>query len=405
MGMFSAIVIGYARSVGAGKRKLACILCVLAGVAVYGTAFAGESIPECVRRSVVFDGLNPPLQYGKVSGDPGAHIALHPQDPDLCSASDGCTGRAYLIPGDVVAVAKACGGFTYVQYIGIQKITTGWIESQHLIGITAVRNRGNDQPHFTLSKGRGLPVCEAYLQRLNQTAFGSYAAYCGRPENGDVPGFTSLHRISVPTAENNRLRNLLYTIIEPRVAIAPEYDKQMNAHGGTYIGPLQAFPSAPENVQLSSWRYEPWIDINNDGKPVNVLIWNEDTLQQPSCSHPGNGQQIAVVLTADGSRIDQAKTMEIFGHPDGGYYIPKELQIQEGPYGVPFLKSFRIIGESYSIFEYRNLYYFDTFLNADVSQGDFKDERKGDPKLNDSLGVFLRQNHKTQQVCEFHVDE
>ena len=47
---------------------------------------------------------------------------------------------------------------------------------------------------FDLTKGNGIPVCEAYLQRLNNTDFQNMP-YCGRPEDDSVPGFTRLNRV------------------------------------------------------------------------------------------------------------------------------------------------------------------------------------------------------------------
>jgi hypothetical protein len=41
---------------------------------------------------------------------------------------------------------------------------------------------------FSLQQGHGVPVCEAYLELLNQTKF-TETPFCGRPEEGSVKGF------------------------------------------------------------------------------------------------------------------------------------------------------------------------------------------------------------------------
>ena len=41
------------------------------------------------------------------------------------------------------------------------------------------------------------------------------------------------------------------------------------------------------------------------------------------------------------------------------------------------------------MFEYRGVYYFDTFFTL-YEQGDFQDQRRDNQALRDTLGVFLR---------------
>src|SRR5450631_4496675 len=53
-----------------------------------------------------------------------------------------------------------------------------------LSGESQPRQPTGDRPfEFKLTKGHGLPVCEAYLQRLNNTPFDNvHRPYCDRPE-------------------------------------------------------------------------------------------------------------------------------------------------------------------------------------------------------------------------------
>lgn len=140
------------------------------------------------------------------------------------------------------------------------------------------------------------------------------------------------------------------------------------------------------------------------------MIWNVDYVKHPLCGDlegpipsPVPPDQIAFVMGSDGRTIDQRATIQTFGHPDGGYSTAQWIV----PSGMTFLKSFRPIGASYSVFAYRKLYYFDTFFDGpdDFFSGDFEDKRKKSAALNETLGVFLRRKSKTAQMCEYHVTE
>ena len=92
-------------------------------------ATEADELRECVKRNVGFDG-KAPLQQARVVGQIGSRIYLHPQFPPSCeSANVGpCKVTAYVVPGDIVADAKTCGEWAYVQYVGKSRPTTGWVE-------------------------------------------------------------------------------------------------------------------------------------------------------------------------------------------------------------------------------------------------------------------------------------
>lgn len=221
-----------------------------------------------------------------------------------------------------------------------------------------------------------------------------------------------LNRVMVSTDENNRLTDLAALVIQPvYVASAnPKILENMNRNGGVFLGapPAQFKYSVP--IFLSSWRYDPLVDINNDGSPLNVLTWNTED-PRVECGNDVAGHtpsteprtlQVALVLTPDGATVDQAKTIAVFGHPHGGYTINATLRAMGY---LEFVKSFRAIGDSYGIFKYQKLYYFDTFFDNAEGPGDFQDRRKSDPSLRNHLGVFLRTRGRTHQICEYRVTE
>jgi hypothetical protein len=71
----------------------------------------------------------------------------------------------------------------------------------------ALKASSDGSAHFKLTKGRDIPVCRAYLQRLENSRFNYYdrRPYCDRPEDDSVPGFSKPVRVDLSPTEVNRL--------------------------------------------------------------------------------------------------------------------------------------------------------------------------------------------------------
>lgn len=241
----------------------------------------------------------------------------------------------------------------------------------------------NETYHFTLRKGRGIPVCNAYLQRLNSVDYyrqgrhtSLQAPYCGRPENKLVPGFAVLGRRPVQVSDLDRLIVPIAGLLNP------------NLHfGDDFFGkdPFGRFTNSEGDLPI--WRYDPPVDVDNDGAPENIIVWlGFGTHGWGGCGGvvghtvpritrpPG----IAVVLAQDGSHIDQARTQELFGRTNSTG------------------QTFDPIGTSVSIFKYHHLYYFDTFFDTGF-------DLEGRPVDRDVLGVFLRRGGVTKEVCQYNM--
>jgi hypothetical protein len=374
-----------------------------------------EPVYRCEPTTSEFDGRSP-LEYGSISVPPGSRAYLHIQFPAECRAGNtGCATATYLVSEDKVAVGKQCGPWTFVQFIGDQRVSYGWVSTDeiHVERTGPARESRmasgavSEKPVFKLTRGKAIPVCEAYLQRLNTTEFTS-PAYCGRPENDQVPGFADLNREPAMLEGLDGLSDLVMTILSPLTLIGPDQYEAMNQNGGVFTGTPYHLSSV--YGPFASWTYDPPVDLSNSGHPDKVLIWNPDNPLHPECGQyqgriptAGGAAQIAFVLTADGKTLDQAKTIRIFGHPDGGFVVPSAMRSAAHP--TAFLRSYRPIGESYGIFKYRTLYYFDTFFDGDGRLGDFEDKRRGNQALSRTLGVFLHRDGKTRQICEYDTRE
>jgi hypothetical protein len=325
-----------------------------------------------------------------------------------------CKGSAYIIPGDVVAVGNTCGAWSYVQYIGRAHVTMGWVAATTLAPETLIESpytapadastRGHHY-QFKLTRGRGLPVCEAYLQRLNQTDF-KQPPYCGRPESTAILGFEYLKRIWMSREQFDRLYISVNSNLENR---KPEdfYVHRKEQDGRDLFGPPTK-DMFPPSYAPSTWTYLPDLDIENDGVPQRVTIWNEDDRNDPMCrdsvyqqsDHPALPQS-GVILQRDADAIDRIKTQEVFGHPDGGFLISNKI---DGKPQNQLIPAFRAVGQRVGIMKFRGISYFDTFFTR-IDLGDLQDQRRNDRALWDTLGVFVRKAHRTSQVCEYFLKD
>lgn len=246
------------------------------------------------------------------------------------------------------------------------------------------------KPKFTLTKGHHVEVCEAYLKRLNLTEFQNWP-YCDRPENTEVEGFARLNRISLSAEQVHGLFGRIWSF----------------THYGDQEAHLSQDHLSPDDVAndlkhglMRVWRYDPPVDIDNDSQADPVIVWHGFGASHGEyyCGASDKAdylipqRQIVYAVNLDKLRVDETRTRELFGHPTGVY-----PDIRKGK-RVGIFPGFRPVADTIGIFQYRTLYYFDTFFN---SWGDFEDRRRQNKHIGQTLGVFLRQGGKTQQVCEY----
>jgi hypothetical protein len=252
--------------------------------------------------------------------------------------------------------------------------------------------------HFRLTRSKELPVCTAYEKLLN-TATYTPSPFCGRPVSGNVPGFQPIRRVPLSG---------------PRMTELVPY---IDAFNLTQRSGKVAYPSLSSSDidrlrgrTIFAWEYEPRVDIDNDGRPDNIIVWKGSPIsgwdRNWECGKPIGDrpppeglrvEQYAYVLTEDGSAVDVEKTIASFGHPHrvDRYKDPVTGKMIQSERFVP-------IGPYIGIFEYEHLYYFDTFYTSDY--GDLEGNRKDQRKLEETLAVFLRQKNVTKSVCEYKLN-
>lgn len=254
---------------------------------------------------------------------------------------------------------------------------------------------------FTLLKGEEIAVCNAYLKRLNTTKYHE-PPYCGRPEVNNAPGFTELKRtpISIETT------HVLYPRLSRFMSIGEQGNKELDLRQSKGWGPdgkmHKEIGRYIENGETKVWRYLPPVDIDNDGKQDNIIVWQGmgagrstgkcGVAGPPSFSAPKRSVQVAFFADLKNERIDTTKTKLVFKHPSGGYKLPNGKMSRR----------FRPIGKSIGIFKYQNRYYFDTFFDG---WGDLDNRRASQSDISNILAVLLHRDGKTQQICEFRMTD
>jgi len=257
---------------------------------------------------------------------------------------------------------------------------------------------------FRLTQGGELPVCRAYLERLNHGQQANYP-FCDRPETGKQYGFTSLSRKPLSYDQIYELAKRASGFMRSRNQDSLDLENAWRLkHKLPLVGAL-ARDDIPRllDKDILVWQYDPPVDIDNDGQPDRIVVWRGSPVGNhlPGCgSHWGEFDevmgdvQMAFFVDSSLTRIDVFNTVKVFGHPLGSYSIYDGVKKQ-----WVVTNDFWSVGDTIGIFEYDGIYYFDTFLSP---KGDFKGARQNDPKISSTLGVFVHQGGETKQACEYY---
>src|SRR6185437_829797 len=300
-------------------------------------------------------------------------------------------GYSHLLTGDEVVVGKRCGEWTYVQYIGTRVVTKGWVDGSRLRFVREA-GTGSAKSLFTLTRGRGIPVCEAYLQRLNVTDYrqnlpSAAVPYCGVPENDEIPGFTLLHRVPLSSQQIVNLSGRVYTWWErPNPHLTADWTLPLDqvTSGGVF-----------------AWTYDPPLDVNNDGKHENIIAWRGYGLSGAvgRCGEPINQnytwsvrwQQLLLIMSDD-QQIDESRTATVFGRAS----VSGSRRKNAAPARHPFYP----VGISITPVVYKGTTYLSAFFD---DNGDYEGRRQGNWKLWNVMGLLKRSGGATQEVCEYRL--
>ncbi|NGY03344.1 hypothetical protein [Solimonas terrae] len=366
-----------------------------------------DALSACAQHTG-FEGVQtPPPQTAIVQIPQGDRLYIYKKPSSLCASSDdvACEHKSYIISGNAVAVGKTCGKWTYIKYRGDKKSTTGWVSSSGLYSSPDLQRDQNNY-YFALTRGRGTPVCDAFLKRLNKTYF-QYPPYCGIPEDDSVSGFLKLNRRMLSFKEARLLFSQIHWFSSTGAqSQGTPGDKRDDDLFDTRYRGAGGFYSTP------AWRYDPPVDIDNDGHSDDIVVWQEaartmtNTCGVRLSTGIGDywrvGQQ-AFVMRGDGLYVDEGRTRSLFYRPPYNYHY------KNGKVDTDFVP----ITLTTDIFKYRELFYFAGFYDAQEEvHGDLEGNRarqsnnKNAPfssGLANTLAVFLRRDGKTTPICEYEV--
>ena len=178
------------------------------------------------------------------------------------------------------------------------------------------------KPGFELLEGHGVAVCEAYLRHLNSIAF-TASPMCDRFPEDPVGGLGKLERIPLSSEEVFALQEKAMGFVQTgdQDVFAKIHEERKRL--GVPVYPLQTLSSIEKdlNSTLKVWRYSPLVDVDNDGTPDNVIMWqglgsSAASIRCGARDLADNVQiapTVAFVLSADGTRIDVRRTRSLFG--------------------------------------------------------------------------------------------
>ena len=199
-------------------------------------------------------------------------------------------------------------------------------------------SNANENVEFSIVAGGDRPLCQLYLERLNTTSFDE-PPFCDRPERPDLDGFEKLNRVYLTPEELLKIYNQITSFRLHGDQLRKRYLKPSS---------IESIRQKHRTHQLEAWRYEPRVDIDNDGSPDNVLVWKDGRCLYETRRPIAN---LIVILDEGGAMIDEAKTLAIFGSPLQHYMkIPPTIQF-----------GFRE-GSSFSVIAYGGKTYFDGFF-------------------------------------------
>jgi len=241
---------------------------------------------------------------------------------------------------------------------------------------------------FQLEKGKGVGVCDAYVKRLRNTDF-PRLPQCDRPENSSVPGFRTVNRAPLTKAETLGL----YESIEGSLFLQdPGFVKRRAdaaSRGVAYNDTSAEIAAARQDEAPAYFRFEPRIDLDNDGVLDNIVMWKQSGMQCGALYPP---QPFPVVAGTYLVALDQ----------NGVFSMERTRAILEwpNPPGLPIAPTpdvIHVMAHTFGVFNFEGEYYFDAFFpseshrNADLEKGKM---------LSDLLGVFQRHGTSAAALCE-----
>jgi hypothetical protein len=149
----------------------------------------------------------------------------------------------------------------------------------------------------------------------------------------------------------------------------------------------------------NAWRYSLPVSIQNNGAAPNIVVWQNpsfgecgyvSTVGPRAVLMMGEGQQVALVLSADNREVDVAQTKKLFGGKSAAKHV--------WYYGVP--NAFAPLLDTFDVFEFAGRYYIAGFSDEEVERN-LNEFRGTGPVMTGSLEVYIESNDQRERMCEY----
>lgn len=231
---------------------------------------------------------------------------------------------------------------------------------------------------FEILRGKNNPVCHAYISALEYLAEKDrefkYTPWCEGNLNPSVEGFPPIRRVYITDLEE--AFTLKYRI-QPFLSSQKQFQWTSGPRKNQFLADRQANMRATgqaiKSGQLAMWRYEPMLDIDNDGKPDNVLGFRE-----ARCDSTRSFYNLVLIVDPASRTVDEKETRRFFADPR--------------PYPAKTDSFVQLRGGSTGVFRYRGLDYIEAW-GTDTAW-----TKRKDPPV--TAIVYLRQKDEVSIVCE-----
>lgn len=264
--------------------------------------------------------------------------------------------------------------------------------------------KGGSHFTFDLTRGKGTNLCEAYVRRLNMTVFHEFPN-CDRPENTEVPGFTKLTRIPLTSGEISRLYASAQGLAQSNDPALFEKQRADREKRGLWVAPGNLYDDVVQDhaVRIAKgqspyyYRFEPRIDIDNDGHTDEVVVWKESSSPCGAGVGPTNTPHLhptyLMILDTEWN-LDVERTRRLFEHPQVHQLTYTDLKTGEKRLLESVMNGFIGRGSTFGVLAYRGEVYFDTFHRP---LGDINENA---PLLTQTLSVYRARHGEVREMCE-----
>ena len=233
-----------------------------------------------------------------------------------------------------------------------------------------------EKPIFELTIGKGKDVCDAYLVRLNKTRYVENLPEWGRLAEPEQEGFDKWPTVPLTAQQIQVLYSKLVSFYRYRNQDALDIYEAANAKPGnrSYENKfvLEMIKKSMEREKDTPFvRFQPLLDLDNDGVATDVVIQNTHS---------------AYIVDDSLQRIDADKMIALFADPELLKW--------------PNIVGFPPLAYPLHIFGYKGKYYFDGFLNLIFTTNPYLS-----PHLSSrqplQFGVFIHEKGQTRKACEY----